>query len=99
MCAPDQGKGLPFVVWPPLKLGRTKTPRTIPALKRTLKRVLGVAGLLLPLASSATMIASPMDQRQFQDMALPNGLRVVLISDSETDKAAVSLDEIGRAHV
>ena len=92
MCAPDQGKGLPFVVWPPLKLGRTKTPRTIPALKRTLKRVLGVAGLLLPLASSATMIASPMDQRQFQDMALPNGLRVVLISDSETDKAAVSLD-------
>ena len=33
-----------------------------------------------------------MDQRQFQDMALPNGLRVVLISDSETDKAAVSLD-------
>ena len=63
-----------------------------PVLKRVLFSVLAFTGFLLPLVSAAGIITSPLDQRQYQDLVLPNGLRVVLISDSTADKAAVSLD-------
>jgi secreted Zn-dependent insulinase-like peptidase len=52
--------------------------------------------LLLLIAASALgaeeIIKSPNDQRDYAAMTLENGLRVVLVSDPDTDKAAASLD-------
>jgi len=36
--------------------------------------------------------ASPNDPREYRGLALPNGLRVLLVRDAATDKAAASLD-------
>nr|VFK11042.1 MAG: Secreted Zn-dependent peptidases, insulinase-like [Candidatus Kentron sp. LPFa]VFK27379.1 MAG: Secreted Zn-dependent peptidases, insulinase-like [Candidatus Kentron sp. LPFa] len=53
--------------------------------------------LLLMLATSArcddtTIVTSPHDTRQYAAFALPNRLKVLVISDPETDKAACALD-------
>ena len=60
--------------------------------------LLGVGFALPPLvlaqaASAAeTLIKSPNDRREYAAITLPNQLRVVLISDPATDKAAASLN-------
>ncbi len=41
--------------------------------------------------SEATIIQSPNDQRAYRSLELDNGLKVILVSDSEADKAAASL--------
>ncbi len=57
-----------------------------------------LVGLMLFLAgqtqawSDTTVIKPPLDHRLYQALTLDNHLRVLLISDPETDKAAVSLD-------
>lgn len=38
-----------------------------------------------------TVVKSPQDQREYRYLELPNHLRVVLVSDPQTDKAAASL--------
>ena len=43
-------------------------------------------------AASAGILASESDHRIYEALVLSNGLRVVLISDPTTDKAAASLD-------
>jgi secreted Zn-dependent insulinase-like peptidase len=50
--------------------------------------------LLLVLGAQAAyaVVKSPHDPRSYETMELDNGLKVVLISDPETDKAAASLD-------
>ena len=50
--------------------------------------------LLLALAAQAAhaVIKSPNDPRSYETLELDNGLKVVLISDPTTDKAAASLD-------
>ena len=48
--------------------------------------------LLVPaLVSAVEVEKSPNDDRQYQYLALPNGLKVLLVSDPETDKAAAAL--------
>lgn len=42
-------------------------------------------------SSEITIIQSPNDQREYRSLTLRNGLRVILVSDSEADKAAASL--------
>lgn len=52
-----------------------------------------LAGLLCAPAQAATgIIKSPNDHRQYRTFTLPNELRVLVISDPQTDKAAASLD-------
>jgi secreted Zn-dependent insulinase-like peptidase len=68
-------------------------------------RLLSLGFILLLTATSLSardksveVITSPNDDRQYEYLHLDNGLRVLLISDSETDKAAASLDvHIGSA--
>lgn len=50
--------------------------------------------VLLSLTAHAAhaVVKSPYDPRSYETMELDNGLKVVLISDPETDKAAASLD-------
>lgn len=43
-------------------------------------------------ASAAEVIKSPHDPRSYETLVLENGLKVVLVSDPSTDKAAASLD-------
>ena len=65
--------------------------------------LLGVLLLSLPIMAAAErpapqnaeqpgVIKSPEDDRQYRYLTLDNGLRVLLISDAEADKAAASLD-------
>ena len=42
-------------------------------------------------SSDVTIIQSPNDQREYRSLTLKNGLSVILVSDSEADKAAASL--------
>ena len=50
-------------------------------------------GLLTGLpAATAGILSSESDHRTYGALVLANGLRVVLVSDSTTDKAAASLD-------
>ena len=42
-------------------------------------------------SSSPTIIQSPNDQREYRSLELDNGLKVILVSDKEADKAAASL--------
>ncbi len=42
--------------------------------------------------ATSTVIKSPYDPRSYETMVLDNGLKVVLVSDPSTDKAAASLD-------
>jgi secreted Zn-dependent insulinase-like peptidase len=58
-------------------------------------------GLLLALFSVANLVhaqpaeaivKSPHDQRQYEYVVLPNNLRVLLISDAKTDRAAAALE-------
>ncbi|WP_390617862.1 insulinase family protein [Maricurvus nonylphenolicus] len=47
-------------------------------------------------ASTQNIVQSPNDTRQYQFLELPNQLRVLLVSDPTTDKAAAALDvEVG----
>ncbi|MEH6625798.1 MAG: insulinase family protein [Motiliproteus sp.] len=48
--------------------------------------------LVSSLATAADIIKSPNDPRDYLAFELNNGLKVLVISDPETDKAAVSLD-------
>ncbi len=49
--------------------------------------------MLNPAISGAVeIIKSPADQREYRHFVLDNGLKVVVVSDSEIDKAAASLD-------
>ena len=57
-----------------------------------------VSALLLSCTSTSSMmgarssiIKSPNDDREYRHLVLDNGLRVVLVSDPETDKSAASL--------
>lgn len=43
-------------------------------------------------AMSTTVEQSPQDDRSYRYVVLPNGLPVLLISDSTTDKASAALD-------
>ncbi len=43
-------------------------------------------------AGESAIAQSPLDARQYRAMVLPNGLRVLLVSDPATDKAAAALD-------
>ena len=40
----------------------------------------------------ASVIASPNDTRAYRHVVLDNGLKVLLISDPETDKSAAAMD-------
>ncbi len=42
--------------------------------------------------AAGAVIKSPHDPRSYETMVLDNGLKVVLVSDPATDKAAASLD-------
>ena len=42
-------------------------------------------------STSPTIIQSPNDQREYRSLELDNGLKVILVSDKEADKAAASL--------
>ncbi len=42
-------------------------------------------------SSTNTIIQSPNDQREYRSLVLDNGLKVILVSDKEADKAAASL--------
>ena len=44
------------------------------------------------LAAQAAVVKSPHDPRSYETLVLDNGLKVVLVSDPATDKAAASLD-------
>ena len=49
------------------------------------------AAYRINMQSSNTIIQSPNDQREYRSLKLDNGLNVLLVSDSEADKAAASL--------
>jgi secreted Zn-dependent insulinase-like peptidase len=52
--------------------------------------------VVLTLPVSAEIIKSPLDSRNYRQLQLDNGLNVILVSDPETDKAAVSMNvEVG----
>jgi len=53
--------------------------------------LLGALAIQAAQATSA-VIKSPLDPRNYATMVLDNGLKVVLVSDPSTDKAAASLD-------
>ena len=42
-------------------------------------------------SSTNNIVQSPNDQREYRSVILDNGLKIVLVSDSEADKAAASL--------
>ncbi|MFQ5938235.1 MAG: insulinase family protein, partial [Acidiferrobacterales bacterium] len=48
--------------------------------------------LQVPPASAQTVVKSPNDKRDYESFVLPNQLKVVIISDPSTDKAAAALD-------
>ncbi|MGB1238169.1 MAG: insulinase family protein [Pseudomonadales bacterium] len=66
-----------------------------------LKLVTVLALLILPTAQAAQIdkiIKSPNDKRSYQSFSLENEMQVLVISDPEADKAAVSLDiDVGSA--
>lgn len=49
------------------------------------------ADMLGESVESPPIIKSPLDKREYRGLTLDNKMRVILISDSLTDKAAVSL--------
>jgi insulysin len=54
---------------------------------------IAAAGVVAPLqAHGATLVTSELDNRSYRFVELENGLRSVLVSDPEADKAAASLD-------
>jgi len=58
-------------------------------------RLLPILAVLLappPLLADGAIVKPPHDKRSYLFLTLPNQLRVLLISDPETDKAAASLD-------
>ncbi len=58
-----------------------------------LSRAPWLALLLVAAAAGAEpVVKSPNDSRDYRALELANGMRVVLVSDPETDKAAASLD-------
>jgi insulysin len=63
----------------------------------TMLRLALVASALVPLvlsspAAAESIIKSPADTRSYQTLQLDNGLRVVLVSDPDSEVAAASLD-------
>lgn len=64
--------------------------RTIPA-RATATALLSLA-LCLPLQAATDISKSPNDKREYASFTLPNELKVLLISDPDTDKAAAALD-------
>ena len=48
--------------------------------------------LYLPVCSGDSVIKSQNDQRQYESFLLSNRLKVLLISDPDTDKAAAAMD-------
>jgi insulysin len=63
-------------------------------MRRALLAALTAAALLLHIsvAVGETVVKSPNDQRQYETFVLANQLKVLLISDPGTDKAAAALD-------
>jgi len=49
------------------------------------------AAYRINMQPSNTIIQSPNDQREYRSLVLDNGLKVILVSDKEADKAAASL--------
>jgi insulysin len=66
----------------------------IPNIRRALLAALTAGALLLYIAAAVgdTVVKSPNDQRQYESFVLPNQLKVLLVSDPSTDKAAAALD-------
>lgn len=66
----------------------------LPVLPRLIAHLALLATVLLAVAppAHAELVKSPSDTREYRTFVLPNGLRVLLISDSAADKAAASLD-------
>jgi len=56
------------------------------------KLLLGTIIMLNTAITSAEIIKSPADSREYRHFVLENGLKVVLVSDQNIDKAAASLD-------
>ena len=48
--------------------------------------------LFVQTASAVEVVKSPQDHRQYEYFVLPNDMKVLLISDPDTDKAAASMD-------
>lgn len=48
--------------------------------------------VILALPVSAEIIQSPLDSRDYRQLTLDNGLTVILVSDPDADKAAVSMN-------
>ncbi len=48
--------------------------------------------LLVQTASAVEVVKSPQDHRKYEYFVLPNDMKVLLISDPHTDKAAASMD-------
>ena len=46
----------------------------------------------LPGDVGATIVKSPNDKRQYESLLLPNKLKVLIVSDPDTDKAAAAMD-------
>jgi secreted Zn-dependent insulinase-like peptidase len=68
---------------------------TVPGHGRWLARAFGLVALLLLLqgaGQAAEVVKSPNDARQYEALTLPNGLRVLLVSDPTTELAAAALD-------
>jgi insulysin len=66
----------------------------IPNIRRVLVATLIISTHLLYVSAVAagTVVKSPNDQRQYESFILANQLKVLLISDPNTDKAAAALD-------
>jgi insulysin len=63
-------------------------------IRRALLTALTAGALLLYISAAVgdTVVKSPNDQRQYESFVLANQLRVLLVSDPSTDKAAAALD-------
>ncbi|HHH12834.1 MAG TPA: hypothetical protein ENJ98_01225, partial [Thiolapillus brandeum] len=53
--------------------------------------LLALAFLAPAQARAVEVVKSPNDPRQYEYLVLPNRMRVLLVSDPETDKAAAAL--------
>ncbi len=54
--------------------------------------LLAPLAMSFPLYAADQIVKSPNDKRQYQSFTLPNQLKVLIVSDPDTDKAAAALD-------
>lgn len=67
---------------------------TLVNMKQQIKQIIIIflSLILSPIVAAQDVIKSPIDDKSYRYLNLENGLRVLLISDSDADKAAASLD-------